>query len=427
MNTKNSQIKNQIVAVGKLIASSLLFLMMLSILAQGCKEACETEMITYYEPIYAQKSEVLKDATFEKARPIENAGKIYYKDEYLFINEVDIGIHVIDNRDRSHPIEVGFIDLPGNKDLAAKGDFLYADNYTDLVVLDISNKRSIKEVNRIENVFDAYYYYTETNGLLIDYAEVQEEVEVDCGNGGIMPHYYYDVLEMDASALANSSGGGTTGVGGSLARFTITNNYLYTVNEYRLKLFDITITDSPVEGNSVELGWGIETIFPYGDKLFFGARSGMHIYDNSNPAEPVFVSTYAHVNTCDPVVVQGDLAYVTLRNGTTCETFTNQLDVIDISDVKNPELLVTHDMQNPHGLGINGDCLFIAEGDYGLKVFNAADPMLIGQRLTAHHDDVHALDVIPLNDVLFMIGNDGLHQYDYDCENVFNYLSTIRF
>lgn len=424
MNSVRSKIKNG--SISRLVASGLLFLMMLAVLAQGCEQACETEMITYYEPIYAVKSEVLKDAAFEPARPITNAGKIYYKDGYLFINETDEGIHVIDNRDRANPVAVGFVDIPGNKDLAAKGDFLYADNYTDLIVLDISNKTKIFEVNRIENVFDAYYNYSSTEGLLIDYIEVQEEVEVDCDNGRMMHGYYFeDMLYATSDALYNSSG--DTGIGGSLARFTITKDYLYTVNEWRMKLFDISINDSPVEGQSVDLGWGIETIFPYGDKLFFGARTGMHIYDNSNPSEPVFVSTYAHVNTCDPVVVQGDLAYVTLRSGTTCETFTNQLDVIDISDVNQPKLLVTHDMENPHGLGINGDCLFIAEGDYGLKVFNAADPLEIGDRLTAHHKEVHALDVIPLDDVLFMIGNDGLHQYSYDCQNTFNYLSTISF
>ncbi|MEO9964724.1 MAG: hypothetical protein ABJF11_02980 [Reichenbachiella sp.] len=422
MKTKNTEFKSQINAVGKLIASTLLFLIMLSILIQGCKEACDTEIYTYYEPVYAPKSEVVKDASLEEPRPIDSPGKIYYKDDYLFINEVDQGIHVIDNRDRSNPVSVGFIDLPGNKDLAAAGDFLYADNYTDLVVLDISNKSNIMEVNRIEDVFDAYYYYSAEMGLIVDYVEVQEEIEVDCGPQNYR-HYYND--GFDFAAL--ESGGGSTGIGGSLARFTITGGHLYTVNDYQMKLFDIAIADSPVEGNTVDLGWGIETIFPYGNKLFFGARSGMHIYDNSNPAEPTYISTFEHVNTCDPVVVQGDLAYVTLRSGTECETFTNQLDVIDISDATNPELLITHDMQNPHGLGIYGDCLFIAEGQYGLKVFNAKDPNLIGERLMAHHQNVHALDVIPLEDVLFMIGEDGLHQYTYDCENRFDYLSTVIF
>jgi len=153
----------------------------------------------------------------------------------------------------------------------------------------------------------------------------------------------------------------------------------------------------------------------------------MHIYDNTNPELPTYISTYSHINTCDPVVVQDDYAYVTLRSGTTCDNFTNQLDVIDIKDVNNPKLVKTYPMQNPHGLGINGTCLFIAEGDYGLKVFDASDVLKIGENQIAHHDDVHALDVIPLDDVLFMIGKDGLHQYQYDCGNQFQYLSTISF
>jgi len=74
-----------------------------------------------------------------------------------------------------------------------------------------------------------------------------------------------------------------------------------------------------------------------------------------------------------------------------------------------------------------GTCLFIAEGDYGLKVFDVQDIYTIGDNLIAHHKNVNALDVIPLDDVLFMIGGDGLHQYSYDCHNNFTYLSTIHF
>lgn len=421
-----TQSDSQTQDIKKLVTLSILILILLSILAQGCSEKCATETITYYEAIYSPISEVIKTAQYESPRAIQNAGKLYYKDGYLFINEIDEGIHVIDNRDRSNPISTGFIALPGNKDLAAKGDYLYADNYTDLVILNIADKNQITEVNRVENVFESYYYYSEDIGMLIDYMEVVEEVEVDCDGDD---QYYYNeyITSGEIQFAAESGGGGNTGIGGSLARFTITNEYLYTINEYQLQLFNISDAETPVEGNSVDLGWGIETIFPYGDKLFFGARSGMHIYDNSNPANPTFVSTYEHINTCDPVVVQDSLAYVTLRSGTTCETFTNQLEVINISDPYTPEVVAIHEMLNPHGLGIKGNCLFIAEGEFGLKVFEASDPLTINNNLKAHHKDVHALDVIPLDDVLFMIGNDGLHQYDYNCGNTFTHLSSITF
>ncbi len=408
----------------KLTFLSLLILLMLALLYSGCREKCDTQIITYSQPVYAALDDIRVAATLEAPRAIEAPGKIYYKDEYIFINEIDKGIHVIDNRDKENPSPIGFVNLPGNKDLAARGDYMYADSYMDLVVLDISDKANISESSRVEDVFDAYYYYDASAGLIVDWIEVEEEVKVDCDESviSLWGSNNQDVMMFTKSAISN-----TTGIGGSMARFTITNDYLYTINDYRMKLFDITTLETPVEGNTIDLGWGIETIFPYQDKIFIGARNGMHIYDNSNPELPTYVSTYAHVNACDPVVVQDNYAYVTLRSGRDCDTFSNQLDVVDISDIYNPTQVATYPMDNPHGLGVSGTCLFIAEGDYGLKVFDISDVNKIGDRLIAHHEDIHALDVIPLNDVLFMIGNDGLYQYDYDCGVYLKMLSLVGF
>ncbi len=415
----------------KLSVLVLLLLFFLTLLGTGCKEDdCPNQLVAYYDPVYAPMEQVRVTAAYENPREIENPGKIYYKDGFVYINEVDKGIHVIDNRDLKNPTAIGFVNLPGNKDLAARGDYLYADNYMDLVVLNIADQSAISEHARVQDVFDSYYYSHPTLGVMIDVEMREEEIEIDCEGGQPAVGWFWGGGE-DALAFANNSSGDfsgvTTGVGGSLARFTIVDQYLYTINEWRMKLFDISDLASPQEGNTVDLGWGIETIFPYKDKLFLGARNGMHIYDNSNPELPSYISTYSHINTCDPVVVQDDYAYVTLRSGTGCDNFTNQLDVIDISNVQQPTLVKTYPMKNPHGLGINGKCLFVAEGDYGLKVFDASDVQKIDENKIAHHKDVHALDVIPLDEVVFMIGNDGLHQYQYDCEKEFKYLSTIYF
>lgn len=407
----------------KLIFVGTLFVILLTILA-SCQENCDKPTYMHYEPIFAPMSEVRVTANFVAPQVLKSPGKLYFKDNHIFVSEINKGIHVINNSNPRRPQKVGFISLPGNKDLAAKGDFLYADNYMDLVILDISDKENIEEINRLENVFDQYYYYNaETDEVLIDYTIEEREYDLDCDEEMIMMETALDFIPYNNGGSNN----GSAGVGGSMARFTITDNYLYTINEWQMKLFDIHTLDSPIPGNEIQLGWGIETIFPYQNKLFLGARTGMHIYDNSNPELPTHVSTYAHVNACDPVVVSGDLAYVTLRSGTECETFSNQLDVIDISDISNPELLVTHEMDNPHGLGINSDCLFISEGEYGLKLFNASDPMKIGDQLIKHHKGVHSFDVIPLDNILLMVGEDGFYQYEYDCNSKLNLLSSIPF
>ena len=178
------------------------------------------------------------------------------------------------------------------------------------------------------------------------------------------------------------------------------------------------------------MGWGIETIFPYKDKLFVGSQSGMLIYDNADPAKPKQLSVFQHARVCDPVVVNDNTAYVTLRSGTGCGGFTNQLDVVDITNLANPTLLKSYPMRNPHGLGVDFPNLFICEGAYGLKSFNVSDPMQIDKNLQQYMEDLQAYDVIPMGGVsgqkmLLLIGKDGFYQFDYTNPRSLRLLSKI--
>jgi hypothetical protein len=151
----------------------------------------------------------------------------------------------------------------------------------------------------------------------------------------------------------------------------------------------------------------------------------MHILDISDPASPSKISTYEHIRSCDPVVVDDQYAYVTLRSGTFCQGFSNQLEVIDISDLTAPILLQTYPMTNPHGLGVDGNTLFICDGSDGLKAFDISDINTISQHMLFQDKTINAVDVIPLNSVLMMIGADGIFQYDYSDPNNIALLSQI--
>jgi len=416
-----------------------ILLLLIIFFTSSCTDDCEiTHTYVSYEPVYLTTEEIRESVEYLPAREINSPGRIYYKDGFLYINEVGKGIHVIDNRNPQQPQKLGFVNLPGNFDLAAKGNYLYADSYVDLVILDISDPSNVVEVNREYSVFAEYDYYAgiwdENKGLIVEWEETvtNETFESDCESGNDIIYYdYFGFTEGNFNrSIALTSGSpsvadaNSSGVGGSLAKFTIYDNYLYTINSWEMRLFDISNLTEPETGPTIQIGWGIETLFPYGDKLFIGANNGMHIYDNQDPESPVWISTYQHINSCDPVVVQGDYAYVTLRSGNECAGFTNQLDVVDISDLSNPHLYKTYPMQNPHGLGIDGTCLFITEGEFGLKFFDASD--IDNIELVSHQQALSAIDVIPLNDNLMVIGNDGFHQYQYDCETGdFNLLSSI--
>lgn len=414
----------------------------LSVLLEGCSDRCETtNEYTYYEPVYATVEEIRAGVSLLPPQPVQAVGKLYFKDGLLFVNEPGEGVHIINNQDPAKPVALKFLKIPGNYDLAIKGNTLYADSYVDLVAFDISSIANIREVNRLPGIFKNYSvmgYSIDANCCVITNFEEKKQVfinESDCGPGiqpwgGVMFESGIAVrTDMTANfsakaAIAPGTGSGP-GVGGSLARFGLTGDHLYLLDGGFLQTINVSSETNPVAKTTTTLAWDIETIFPYKTNLFIGSSSGMYILDISSPESPVQISTYQHIRSCDPVVVDDDYAYVTLRSGTTCQGFTNQLEVIDISDLKSPKLLETYPMTNPHGLGIDENTLFICDGNDGLKAFDASDISKIDENLIAHYKDINALDVIPFNDVLMMIGTDGIFQFDYSDPKNIKLLSKI--
>ena len=228
--------------------------------------------------------------------------------------------------------------------------------------------------------------------------------------------------KSDGSGLPSTG----TGQGGSTARFTILGQYLYVVDNASLKSYSLENPTAPEYRSAVQIDDVVETIYGLDDKLFIGSQNGMYIYDVSIPDYPDFVGGFSHIQSCDPVIPYGNYAYVTLRGGTGCRnTANNQLDVLDISDIQNPVLIQSIPMSNPHGLGISGELLFVAEAYEGIKVFdisNPDEPLQIG-----HHREIHVVDVILHQGLLIATGRDGVHQFDYTNPADLQLVSTLTY
>ena len=122
-------------------------------LSIGCTpEQRESISTTGYVPIYASVESLLTHSV-EQPKAITRAGKIYAFGNYLFQNDIGNGIHIINNANRQNPQKVAFIHLPMSTEVAVKGNFLYSNNYRDIVVFDISNPASPRLIKRLSNVF----------------------------------------------------------------------------------------------------------------------------------------------------------------------------------------------------------------------------------------------------------------------------------
>lgn len=199
------------------------------------------------------------------------------------------------------------------------------------------------------------------------------------------------------------------GKGGSLARFTVLDNTLYVVDNSSLRVFSLTDPTAPARGAVVPLTFGVETIYPRPPYLFLGTQRGMYIFDASTPAAPQQLAFYQHVVSCDPVVVDDQYAYVTLRAGRTCGGGPNQLQVIDLTNLRAPRLARTYAMERPLGLGIDSNLLFVCDNNQ-LKVFDAGATPQLTLRQTF---SVTLADVIPHRGLLLGTGPGGLYQYRY--------------
>jgi hypothetical protein len=362
------------------------------------------------------------------AQKMENPGKICLYGDYLFINEIFKGIHIVDNSNPASPTPVAFLELVGNIDITVSNGILYADSYIDLVSFDISNPLKPLECGRADGVFinvlpptkNEYPIYPIDwgKGVVVDW-EVKTITEKEEFYTPCRGCYYDFALASswsESGRKASTSTGGLTGVTGSMSRFAVYDDYLYVVNNYMLKVFYL-YEGAVIKGNEQQVSWNVETIFPYDQKLFLGTTNGMLIYGLADPANPNRLSSIAHLLGCDPVVVQDNYAYVTIRGGNMCGQNMSLLDVIDISNPAAPVVKATFNMKEPYGLGIDGNTLFVC--DEGLKVYDATNPLLVGTKLLKTFSTINGFDVIPYNNVLILIGSDGLYQYDYsDIRNI---------
>ncbi len=368
------------------------------------------EMVTVATPELMSKASFRKMVEVESPKPVEQSGKIYTYNNYIFISDVNKGIHVIDNSNPKLPKAIKFITIPANEDISVKDNFLYADSATDLVVFDISDINAITLVDRLKDVFEVYDYGIPVEAQATDFSGFNYETDVIVGwTLKQERREVSDNIAFDDVAFSRTES--SVGTGGSLARFQIVDHYLYTVGNYNMAIFNIQDLANPTLSTTQYSGWNIETMFYANNYLYLGSTNGMYIYSLENPSEPEYISEFTHWEGCDPVVVEGDYAYLTLRGGNACGQLESVLEVIDIKDKSTPKLAKRYTLENPYGLGIKGEMLYVCDGTAGLKLFKRNTPVDLS--LVKSLKDVQARDVIPLENSLIVIGGNTLYQYKY--------------
>ncbi len=221
---------------------------------------------------------------------------------------------------------------------------------------------------------------------------------------------------------------------GSYARMLTIGNKLYVLGSTNLRILDVANPSVPIHVTSIDIQADVESLFFNNGNLFVGSPQGMYIYTLDGSGIPQLASVtpyeqFADILPCDPIVANDTLAFSTLSTSFDQEDNCwraldlNELHVYDIKDVSAPNNLARVPMEEPKGLGLADDHLFVCERNNGIKAFDISSPT--DPQLVYSSAPFQAVDLIPANGTLLVVGVDTIHQFDYtDIDNIVK-ISTI--
>jgi hypothetical protein len=397
--------------------------------------SCTTEIgkttVTYIKatPVYKTPSEVRNQPLNTSEGVIENIGKVFVGEDYLLIGDENTGIHVIDNSDPNNPSEINFLNIPGNYDFYVEGNTLFANNYFDLVKLDMQNMSSAQIVSRNTSALikeESIKFgpgNEETILVGFEFERVTEEVDHDTriwdfiSEGQSTIYFDYADQVIPPSSIPVSFVGNSSGSRGTTNRLAVKNDQLYILTNGGIDQYNSGLE----EVGSYNI-WepGLETIFERNNHIYVGSQQAMTVF-KVNDQNLELKGNFRHQASCDPVLpISEDIAYVTTRSGGQCPGEDNVLYVVD-TDLESGSFVEAQriSMSNPFGMALIGNLLFVAEGEFGLTVLDATDHDNL--RIIKRHRDLTVYDVLahPSDpDILFIANDDSIEQYQISNQGI---------
>ena len=300
--------------------------------------------------------------------------RLFKSGDYIYIADRTSGLYIVDVSNPSNPQEKGSIDLGDNdfNDVYVSGNYAFVttDLSENLIILDISDKNNPTFVSSL-NIGDKLRCIA----LKGSYAYI----------GGRFGLYIVDVSDKNNPVLVKSI------ATGRINDIKIIDNYLYTSN---FSIYDISNPDSPVRTGYYFSGITAFSIKVNGNYAFVGDYKGIEVIDISDKNNPKFVGSIVSSSVVYGIDIKDD--YLLIANYTKnlkVASILSGIQSISKKDFDEPEIVKiveTHDYTE--GLFIDGNDLYVANGNNGLKIFDISDPVnmtQIGNLYTSYANKVY--------------------------------------
>ena len=402
-----------------------------SVTWNSCSDSLCEQTVSYTRAVgeYAHLASLRVDDINVPTRPLTQPSKIFLSDNLILISELDHGIHVIDNTNPESPSFINFLSIPGNREMAVEGNMLYADAYYDMLSIDISNPRAAFIVDRLEEAFPVQHFDHDGNAL-INFKRTAVTETLDCDENifndeTIFIDYRGARIPESAVDVSFTRSGDHIG---TVNRFAISNDHLFALGFFNM--YGFSLSDGMQQLSGVQYSdFGMETIFPFNDRLYIGSQNSMQILDASDPESLELIGSFWHATSCDPVLpVTNSVAYVTLRGGEECPGEENTLNVVAHNGHFSYSAIQTIELPSPYAMLRLENELYVGEGENGFRVFEIGSDWRLSEKM--HNASITAFDIIPhpnRSDIILFAGPDGIFQYSVEPDEEYNLISSITY
>ncbi|MFH1844874.1 MAG: hypothetical protein ABIF77_16915 [bacterium] len=356
--------------------------------------------------------------------------------DYAFIADDGSGLQILDITDPANPGFLGSFDTSGRAfGVAIAGDHAYVADYgSGLVVLDISDPTNPiyaggwdmpgDMFRNVAVVGDYAYMADRSSGLQIMYISDPTN-PVPAGNYNTSGWAYDVVIGGDCAFVADLSSGlqvidisdplnpfllGSLDTPGSARGLTVVGDYAYMADGGSgLQVIDISDPANPFAAGSCGIAGDAQTIAISGDYLYMAAYDGgFSVLDISDPTNPILLDVFDTPGLAMKVAIAGDQAYLADGEGglqvvrvadpvlpprrvgsleasglgdlivVGDHIFSvgyEGLQVIDISDLRRPEIVWNNGFPYVYDLVASGDYAYLSGANYGLLILDISDPV----------------------------------------------------
>jgi hypothetical protein len=273
-----------------------------------------------------------------------------------FINNQNSGFNVINVSDPGHMNLTGYYDTPGMAyEVKINDNYAYvSDGYSEIQIVDISDP--------FDPMLIGYFQtYGQANDIAFkdNYAYIGVDGGMDVVN---IADPYHPAFTWYIHCM------------GWAGHISALNNHLCLTSGYdwpHAYFIDITDPANPVCMDTLELqGMGMysPSIVQFDSTIFISIDEKLNIYNTSDFANPVLISTYTSSAWITDFVISGNKAYLALAD--------SGIQVVDVSNPVLPVMISA--FQTPGGayqLLIRNDTLLVSEDDSGLIIYDVSNPM----------------------------------------------------